>query len=337
VTDLPFLVFGGKDPETGVKLFDAFNKSFSATNCLSAWRKCGAVPLTRAPMEDKGIRHELVLNADQSVNSVIDPEGSKLLQLEQANHLACDFLSSIGYVGSRLRTSAPRRGAKKFDITEPQSKERIYLLRKAKTAGQIFHVTHGEHLNSKDFFKTRTIDERKKRAADMLKDKQQGYMSDKLGEHAMTMIDKKGEPTKETLKDFTAKDIQKLYKWMMMKKSTKPKEELLKAYLSAPAPKKASEWLIAEEIELKELLTVDMCAKDTSLGVQLKQTAKAITNNVHDLDDKTAAELLQVPQDRQHGRSTGERQSGTIWLTSMMAVKQRSMSSLSIHLFLVFV
>jgi len=98
VTDLPFLVFGGKDPETGVELFDAFNKPFSAANCLSAWRKCGVVPLTRAPMEDKGMQHELVLNADQSVNSVINPEGSKLLQLEQENHnSACDFLSSIGY------------------------------------------------------------------------------------------------------------------------------------------------------------------------------------------------------------------------------------------------
>jgi len=263
-------------------------------------------------MEDKGIRHELVLNEDQSVNSVINPDGAKLLQLEQANHSACDFLSSIGYDGSRLRTSARRRGAKKFDITQPQSKERINLLRKAKTAGQIFHVTHGEHLNSGDFFEARAIDERKKRAANMLKDKQQRHMSDKLGEQAIAIINKIGEPTKETLKNFTAKDIQKLCEWKMMKKSTKPKEELLKAYLSAPAPKKASEWSMAEEMELKELLTVDMHAKYTALGVQLKQTAKAITNNIHDLDDESAAKLLQVLQDRQHGGSTGDRQSNAI-------------------------
>jgi len=69
---------------------------------------------------------------------------------------------------------------------------------------------------------------------------------------------------------------------------------------------------MAEEIELKELLTVDMHAKDTALGVQLKQTVKATTNNIHDLDDESAAELLQVLQDKQHGQSTGERQSGTI-------------------------
>ena len=153
----------------------------------------------------------------------------------------------------------------------------------------------------------------------------------------MTIINRKGKPTKETLKDFTAEDIQKLNEWKMMKQSTKPKEELLKACLSAPAPKKASEWSMAEEIELKELLTVDMHAKDIALGMQLKQTVKAITNNIHDSDDQSAVELLHVLQDRQHGGSAGERQSGVIKLTGAMAVKQRSTSSLWICLFLVFV
>ena len=157
ITDLPFLVFGGIDPETSIELDDAFSRSFSKANCLSAWRKCGAVPLTRSPLDDKEIRHELVLNADETINTTIDPQGSKFFLLEESNHNACDFLSSLGYDGSRLRLSAPRRGAKKYDLTQPQSKERLDLLRKAKTAGQIFHVTHGEHLNSTDFFKSREI------------------------------------------------------------------------------------------------------------------------------------------------------------------------------------
>jgi len=68
VNDLPSLVFGGTDPETGLELSDTFDKSFSKDNCLSAWRKCGAVPLTRAPMNDNSIRHELVMNMDETVN-----------------------------------------------------------------------------------------------------------------------------------------------------------------------------------------------------------------------------------------------------------------------------
>jgi len=105
---LPLLVFGGTDPSTYVELQDVFNKSFSRENCLSTWRKCGDIPLMHSPMYEKEIRHELVLNEDRSVNSTIDPAGTKLLQLEHANHSACDFLSSLGYDGSRLHISAPR-------------------------------------------------------------------------------------------------------------------------------------------------------------------------------------------------------------------------------------
>jgi len=171
VNDLPLLVFGGEDPETGLKLTDAFNNSFSKENCLSAWHKCGAVPLNRSPMNDTTTRHKLVVNADQTVNSIINPHGSKLLQLELLNHSACDFLTSLGYDGTRLHISSPRRGAKKYDVTQPQSKKRIKLLRKAKTAGELLAVTHGKHLNSSDFFKAWAMDDRMKLSDAMLKDK----------------------------------------------------------------------------------------------------------------------------------------------------------------------
>jgi len=121
MSDLPLLVFGGIDPATDIELHDVFNETFSIENCLSAWKKCGAVPLTQAPMNEKEIRHELVLNDNLSMNTTIDPEGYKLLQLEEANHSACDFLTSLGHDGSRLRMSAPRRGAKKYELTQPLS------------------------------------------------------------------------------------------------------------------------------------------------------------------------------------------------------------------------
>ena len=111
------------------------------------------------------------MNVDQTINTTIDPEGSILLRIEESNHAACDFLTSIGYDGSRLRLLAPRQGAKKYELTQPQSKERVELLRQAKTAGKLFHATHGEHLNSGDFFKSRAIDERKRQSDAMLKDK----------------------------------------------------------------------------------------------------------------------------------------------------------------------
>jgi len=312
VNDLPLLVFGGTDPETGVELEDTFNKSFSEENCLSAWRKCGAVPLTRSPMNDTSIRHEVVINDDQTVNSIIDPHGDKLLQLEVSNHTACDFLSSLGYDGSRLRLSAPRRGAKKYDLTQPQSKERIELLRKAKTAGAIFAVTHGEHLNSGDFFKSRAIDERKKESDAMLKDKRLRHVRQKLRQQALDILKEHGEPTIEKIKDYPAPAMKKLYEWKHGKKSNEGREKLLKAYLSAPVPLKDPDWSMSEEIKLKALLTEDMYAKDTAVGVQLKQTAKALSNNVDDLDSQSRRELLLALQKREDQESTDEMQRNTI-------------------------
>ena len=53
--DLALLVFGGKDPITGVELEDSFSKAFSQRVCLAAWRRCGAVPLTREPLNDNNL------------------------------------------------------------------------------------------------------------------------------------------------------------------------------------------------------------------------------------------------------------------------------------------
>jgi len=306
ITDLPLLVFGGTDPETEIELRDSFSDSFCSENCLSAWRKCGAVPLTRSPMDDKAIRHEVVMNVDQTINTTIDPEGSKLLQIEESNHAACDFLTSIGYDGSRLRLLAPRRGAKKYELTQPQSKEGVELLRQAKTAGKLFHVTHGEHLNSGDFFKSRAIDERKRQSDAMLKDKRTRFERQRLREQAEEVIKEHGERTAEKIKDYPAKAMQKLYEWKFNKKSTEAREKLLEAYLNKAAPEKEPEWTMSEEIKLKDLLTEDMYAKDTALGVQLKQTAKALANNVDDLDDESKAELLQKLQANNTKESLGD-------------------------------
>jgi len=108
----------------------------------------------------------------------------------------------------------------------------------------------------------------------------------------MFLLAEHGQPMEENIKDYPAPVMKKLYEWKFNKKSTESRERLLKAYLSAPVPKKDSEWSMAEECRLKELLTQDMYTKDTAIGVQLKQTAKALANNVHDLDSESAAELM---------------------------------------------
>jgi len=123
--------------------------------------------------------------------------------------------------------------------------------------------------------------------------------------------------------------MQKLCEWKFNKRSTEGQEKLLKAYLSKPAPLKAPEWTMSEETRLKQLLTEDMCAKDTAAGVQLKQTARALVNNIDDSDEESKAELLHKLQGDQREQPMGDEQCGNLQLTSKTIAQQPLMSSLS--------
>jgi len=50
--------------------------------------------------------------------------------------------------------------------------------------------------------------------------------------------------------------------------------------------------------------TKPMCATDTAVGVQLKQTVRALTNNIDDLDSNSRRELLAALQKKEGDDST---------------------------------
>jgi hypothetical protein len=50
---------------------------------------------------------------------------------------------------------------------EANTQERVLAIKNAKTAGQLFHVTGGCHLNSDDFFCARALTERDQNIKDM--------------------------------------------------------------------------------------------------------------------------------------------------------------------------
>lgn len=143
-------------------------------------------------------------------------------------------------------------------------------------------------MNSEDFFKSRAVGERKKLADVMLKNKRERYARKKLQQQARDILKKHGEPPEEKIKNYPVPAMQKLYEWKHNKKSTEGREKLLKAYFGTPVPPKERDWSMSEKIKLKELLTGGMCVKDTAMGGQLKQTAKAIPNNIDDLDKESA-------------------------------------------------
>jgi hypothetical protein len=99
VSDLPLLVFGGKCSKTGVELRDSFTVAFSVEANLSCWRKCGAVPLTRLPLESNLVRRELPTGAVAAIvaDEPMDPKLAKLERLESMNKFYCQVLVSHGY------------------------------------------------------------------------------------------------------------------------------------------------------------------------------------------------------------------------------------------------
>ena len=110
------------DEEHGVaEIPPVFHLSFSKEKNLRSWAACGAVPLTRAPLNHRSVRHELEpTHSDQ----IADTEGtqdtvlleyrteeydwtSKTLQdLETLNHASCKWLDEQGYNGKALRINA---------------------------------------------------------------------------------------------------------------------------------------------------------------------------------------------------------------------------------------
>ena len=111
------------------------------------------------------------------------------------------------------------------------------------------------------------------------------------------MIRNKGELTYLTSKEFTLPEIKTLLKWKKVKATSTKKQDLVQAYVAAPKPPIQKVWCRSEEAALQSLKDEDMPLKDTALGVATTQMARAVTNNLTNLDSPTRNLLLKSLQD----------------------------------------
>ena len=196
VTDLPLLVFGGTCQKTGVVLNDAFSSAFSVESNLACWKKCGSVPLTRAPVFAKDVRREVPVGhaaaVGASLPSTEDPELEKLKSMESMNQFYCGVLDSNGYDGSKLRKDAPKRKTH-VAVTQEHSAERVLAIKKAKTAGQMFYATGGSHVNSDSFFRARALASRSHEIKELEEKKTQRGKYCKEQRAAVMMLKSKGD------------------------------------------------------------------------------------------------------------------------------------------------
>ena len=86
ITDLPLLVFGGRDDGiTDVACRYDSMEVFSIDANLKCWKKCGAVPLTRSCFLYDMVCHEVVVELYGTVDVDTDPEGKMLADLDFQN------------------------------------------------------------------------------------------------------------------------------------------------------------------------------------------------------------------------------------------------------------
>jgi hypothetical protein len=292
VSDIPLLVFGGKCLRTGVELEDSFTKAFSIEANLSCWMKCGAVPLTRQPLLSNLVRREVPVGDAAAIvaDELEDPRISLLKRLEAMNRFYCDILLSHGFNSNGLRLDAPKR-VTYVGVTDPNSQQRVKAIKEAKTAGQMFYATGGQHINSDEFFKARELKKREPqiKAMEDLKQKKIAYCYKQVA--AVRLIKQKGELTWDREKLFTVKDIEILLKWKKVKPSSKRKRDLIEAYCDAPKPKIQATWCRSEEAALQRLKSEVLSLKETAVGIATSQMARAVTNNLSNLDPESIAAL----------------------------------------------
>ena len=123
------VLFGGKDPETGLIVGSAFLKGFSTFQHIKAWEKVGAVPLSRKCLQSPKVR--------RPIGDGNDDQQALVGLIVEHNVIACNTLSLEGYNGDVMKITL-KPVVHPSVLTVPHSQERIELLSQAKTHGNIF-------------------------------------------------------------------------------------------------------------------------------------------------------------------------------------------------------
>jgi len=287
VSDLPLLVFGGYDYIPKATLKNAFERAFSEERNLSRWKKCGAVPLTRLPLQSKDVQHHIAINGSPETQ-----EAHRLQEIAALNLSHCSILTASGFMGAALSKGTPRSQKTPPVVTVPQSRERIVAIKDAKAPGQMFHATGGQHLNSNEFFQAREHFKRLEEAKGIRDKKKNRLLLQETEKKTRQLLSEKGPLTQETYKSYNKPDIKLLCKWKQVKVKADMKDVMLNLYSSAPEPPLAKPWSEEEELELLELAKRDMPLQQTHLGVAAKQMHEATANNLGRLDGETQHKLL---------------------------------------------
>ena len=252
------VVFGGEDPETGCVVGSAFQEGFNIPQNLNAWAKVGAVPLTRACLQNPKVR--------RSIGDGTDEQQAMALLIQEHNAMACAALSLAGYNGDIFKLEL-KPAASTSVVTVAHSQDRIELLSQAKSHGNIYAATGGDHLTSNDMFKSIALKQRRVMREKLIKDKKVRERLERTELIALDIVKRRGgDPSKLTAGDLTAlltwhrvpkvgelNKEQKLAKWGRIMNSLKP-------------PPSYEKWTHEDEVKLEEAQSDVVEMAHTALG-----------------------------------------------------------------------
>jgi hypothetical protein len=298
--DLGLLMFGGpagSRPESPM-LQNAVEIAFSEKRIGDAWEnKLGVVPFTRAALNDKKVRHEIVLNEEGEADESIDPQSKYLEELRILNNTCCDILNVAGYNGELLRVKVPR-----FDITKRQQNMTIARTKERQDAiaagGSIFLKAGGRTLNDDDYFISKERTQRVERAKELRSQANIRIQAEKRAAVAYNIMEAK-VPSKYIIADLKA-----LIAWRTGKpcpSKVKGKNEFIALWNDAekiPAPA-FEEWTEADEqalVELEETVESEgaIVLKDTDYGRFVRQRQHECMASVADMSAEEIAALEQM-------------------------------------------
>jgi hypothetical protein len=181
----------------------------------------------------------------------------------------------------------------------------VLAIKNVKTAGQLFHVTGGCHLNSDDFFCARALTERDQNIKDMEQRKKATEKAVALENTVNALLTLKGNLTPETARIFTVPECKLLLKLKNVKPGSTRKEDLASAYFNHPSPPNVDPWSPEDEMMLVALRSDDINMRDTVLGTATVEMACAVQKNLANLDPETRAELKRALACDDDGLPTG--------------------------------
>lgn len=157
----------------------------------------------------------------------------------------------------------------------------------------MFFATGGRHLNSNEFFQAQALRKREEQIAILEATKAERQEAVAAEEAADKLLQEKGfDLTPETVSRFTVPEIKILIKWTQAKPAGPNKPELLQAYFDAPVPASAEAWRHVDEAGLIHLKCDPIPMQETAVAVAANQMARAVANNIAQLDDKVRRSLM---------------------------------------------